>query len=1109
MAYLSNQTRYVYYIVITVFFLCCGSSLQAQAGKKSELKVSLSGRQLKLQEVFKAITSQTSLRFVYNSGQLNDQEKVTVSFRETPLDEALQQLLQNKGLSWTYVDNAIVLRPETKKNPPPGFSTGNRQDTAGKVFTGKVADKNGGPVAGATIVIKGSQKFTLSREDGSFSITAAPGSTLMITAVSYETAEVALGSQSHYSVTLADKISHLSTVVVVGYGKQDRRNLTSSITSVKQEDINRGPISDPAQLLQGKVPGLNITRSGDPNASSSVILRGASTLRTGEAQQPFYVIDGVPGGDISLIAPDDITSIDILKDAAATSIYGTRAANGVIIVTTRRPMKGQLQLSYSGYAGVETVSSRIDMMDAPQLKNFLATNNLALDPADDQGANTDWQKEIQRTGVSHNHNIAFSGGSENTAYSASLNYFRQEGIMKQSNLDRFIGRITVEQKAFNDKLKLGFSLNNSVTNSDRIPNQQIPELTAPGSANNERGYLLANSARYLPTVAPRQVNGAYNENLNRNGYYNPVAMLDNAYNELQTKVMLANATAALQLPFGFTYHLSLAWQNTQYNEGTYFTKYYTDNYNQLLPTGATNGLAYRSSFQNTNKIAETYLTYDKQFGQHTITALVGYSWQQDNKGDGFQADNFQFASDALGYYGIGYGSASNYKVDWGNRVYTKLLLISDYGRLNYNYANKYFLQASIRRDGSSAFGPNNRWGYFPSVSGAWRISQESFMQSATFLDELKLRGGYGVTGNSLGFDPYIATLQYGVTGSFYYGGYVNALGPTQNANPNLKWEKTATANLGLDFSFLQGRISGSVDVYNKKTTDLIWNYSVSTSLYPVGTLTANAGAISNKGVELALHVDAVKNDRFSWTSSFNLAHNSNKVVSLSSGDFLADSIPLNQPDGGGQTSATLQIIKSGRPIGQFFTFQYAGKNANGVSQFYDRTGKVVSEVSQLTNLADYYYAGNPQPSLLLGWNNTFRYGHFDLNVFLRSVIGHKIFNATLADLNRPAQANQYNIPVFSASESAKDVNAYRYSTRFIESGTYVRLDNASLGYTFRNIASNFRSLRLYITGTNLLTITGYRGIDPEVNMGGLTPGVDANNFYPKTRTILFGVNATF
>lgn len=1108
MAYLPIPTRYACSTILLTFLLCCYLSLEAQAGKKGTLRISVSGNQLTLQEVFKKITAQTNLRFFYNTSQLNDQEKVTVNFRDTPLDDALQQLLQHRALSWTYVDNAIVLQP--KKSPPsPDLNAKSMVDTAAVPFTGKVTAKDGNPVAGATIVVKGTKQYALSREDGSFSINAKPGASLVITAVSFETATVALGSQQFYTVSLADKISNLSAVVVVGYGKQDRKNLTSSITSMKQEDINRGPIGDPAQLLQGKVPGLNITRSGDPNASSSVILRGASTLRTGEAQQPFYVIDGVPGGDISLIAPDDITSIDILKDAAATSIYGTRAANGVIIVTTRRPVKGQMQLSYSGYVAVESVSNRIDMMNASQLKSFLDKNISALDPADDQGADTDWQKEIQRKGIAHNHNIAFAGGNESTAYSASVNYFKQQGIIKNSDLDRFIGRITVEQKAFSDKLKLGFSLNNSITNSDRLPNQQIPELIAPGSGNNERGYLLANSVRYLPTVAPKNADGSYNENLNRNGYYNPVAMLENAYNKLQTKVILANATAQLQLPFGFTYNLSLAWQNTQYNEGTYFNEYYTDNYNGLLPTGATNGLAYRSAYQNTNKIAETYLTYDKKFGKHNVTALIGYSWQQDNKGDGFQANNYQFASDALGYYGIGYGSASNYKVDWGTRVYTKLKLISDYGRVNYNYANKYFLQASLRRDGSSAFGPNNRWGYFPSVSAAWRLTQEPFLQKASFLDELKLRGGYGVTGNSLGFDPYIATLQYGVTGSFYYGGYVNALGPTQNANPDLKWEKTATANIGVDFAILQNRISGSVDVYNKKTTDLIWNYSVSTSLYPVGTLTANAGAISNKGIELALNVQAVRTSDFTWTSSFNLAHNSNKILSLSSGRFLADSIPLNQPDGGGQTSATLQLIKSGRPIGQFFTFQYAGKDANGVSQFYDRTGKVVTNVAQLTNLADYYYAGSPQPKLMLGWSNSFRYKSIDLNIFFRSVLGHKIFNATLADLNRPSQANQYNIPLFSGSESAKDVNAYRYSTRFIEKGDYIRLDNASLGYTFRNVARNFRSLRLYVTGTNLLTITSYRGIDPEVNMGGLTPGVDANNFYPKTRTVLFGVNAQF
>jgi iron complex outermembrane receptor protein len=443
-------------------------------------------------------------------------------------------------------------------------------------------------------------------------------------------------------------------------------------------------------------------------------------------------------------------------------------------------------------------------------------------------------------------------------------------------------------------------------------------------------------------------------------------------------------------------------------------------------------------------------------------------------------------------------------------MYQEILMISDFARVNYNYKNKYLLQGSVRRDGSNVFGENEKWGYFPSIGAAWNIDQEKFMQNQRLMSTLKLRGSYGIAGNSLGFAPLTTKLIYGAVGQFYYNASPRegAYGAIQNENPDLRWEKTATTNAGVDFGLFDGKLSGSVDWYNKKTTDLILSFDVDQNLYPSGQLTANVGKLSNKGIEVALNASPVTNGNFNWTTGVNLARNVNKILTLSDSQFNIDNRMIVTPDGAGQSGATLQILAPGQAIGTFYTFKYAGKDANGVSQYYDAAGNIKTQ--GLLNKTDYYMLGNAQPKALIGWTNSLRYQNFDLNVFMRGVLGNKIMNVTRADLFRPNTAQFTNIPVEVENESTNDFNSYKYSSRFIEDGSYLRLDNATLGYTFKKaIIPGVRSLRLYTTANNLFVITGYKGIDPEINQGGLAPGVDTNNFYPKTRTFLFGLNVSF
>lgn len=975
--------------------------------------------------------------------------------------------------------------------------------------TGKVtgADDNE-PLIGVSIRVEGTGNGAVTDIDGNYSLTCAPDAALIFSFLGYAEQKVSVNNQKVINVSLTTAASALNEVVVVGYGQSSRKTLTSAVTTMKPEDLNRGAISDVGQLLQGKVPGLNISASGDPNRPAAVILRGASTINS--SQGPFYVIDNVPGADISTIAPDDIATIDVLKDAAATAIYGNRAANGVIMITTKKGKKGQGVVSYNGFVGSETVASRLDMMNSSELKAFLAANGQSMTPANDKGADTDWQKAVQREqALSYNHNLSFSGGGEHHTYSASLNYMNKEGILSESNFQRVIARLQFDQSFLNDKVKLGMQVSNSNTKSDYTP---------------QRNSVLGQMITYLPTSPVRNPDGAFFENFTTGGYFNPVAMIENGQDQTKFNNLIGAFTAQVQLPFGLSYNLSLSHQKSTSLHGEYYGSYYSQ-YNSanfyykpeppavhFLQNFGTNGSAVRNTYENTNNILETFLTWSKTFGSHDLRAVVGYSWQDNTIGDGFQLTSTNFPVDNIGFNNFALSNPyaiNGYRINFGaDGIYQQNRLISDFARLNYSFNDKYLLQGSIRRDGSSVFGENNQWGYFPAVGAAWRIIEEGFMENQGLFDDLKLRASYGVTGNSSGFNAYTALFLSGSLGSYYNSGTLTAaLGPTKAENPDLQWEKTTTKNIGLDFSILKGKLSGTVEVYDKTTDGMIYSYAVDRVLVPAGSIVANGGSMNNKGVELSLNITPVSTKNLHWTSGINLASNTNKIVSLSNPLFSGgDAVRLTQPEGSGQTGSTLQILKAGYPLGQFFSFNYAGKDANGVSQYLKKTGELTTTPAIGT---DYYYVGSPQPKWLLGWTNTLRFGNFDFNVFIRGVFGNKIFNATRADLFRPTTAQFTNILTDVASESAKDVNSHRYSSRFVEDGSYVRLDNATLGYTIKGISKYLQSVRIYAAVNNAFTWTKYTGIDPEVNQGGIAPGVDTNNFYPKTRTLMLGLNTSF
>ena len=966
--------------------------------------------------------------------------------------------------------------------------------------TGTVTDKTGAPLPGVNVLEKGTTNGSITDANGKYSLNVGKGKTLMFSYIGFTTREVVV-NQNVIDIALQEDLQALDEVVVIGYGSMTRKDVTSSITTVKADKLNVGTYTSPAQLLQGKVPGLTITQSSDPNSEySSITLRGASSLRGGEAMEPYYVVDGVPGVSLALIAPEDIESIDVLRDATATAIYGSKAANGVIIVTTKKGKAGKASVTYSAYIAADNVMKNLDMMTADDLRAYAKANNFTIN--NDFGANTDWQKEVQRTAFTHNHNVSISGGSDRTSYTASINYMEKQGVIKGTDMDRLIGRAFVQTRALNDRLTLSMNLNASITNNNSVET----------GGDNNSVYDAMNY--YSPLVPVRDENGNWTNYVGVSQNYNPLSMINEDLYHHQTKKMQGTAKASLDIIDGLQWNATLSYQNEQFLWDEYHTS------QSQMTYVKDNGQAHRRTTQDLKKVFETYLNYDKTFNEvHKLGIMLGYSWEETTKADGYGLTVYDFYNDDLGYKNLGMAN----KMDGIDGVWSSaentLRMISFYGRVNYSYNSKYLLQATVRRDGSSAFGVNNRWATFPSFSAAWRISEEEFAKDWGF-DDLKLRAGYGVSGNSLGFDPYISRMLYGGTGWFTYvdsngvESNYRIIGALRNSNPDLKWESTSMFNVGVDFSVLGGRLGATIEYYVKKTSDLILAYEVSTNRYQYPSMWANVGDISNKGVEISINAIPVQTKNFEWSTTVNLSHNKNIVEKISNDTYSVPYINTANPNIGGSAQAnSIQRIMEGEPIGTFYMWKWAGYNDEGVSVFneYDEDGNVIGTTTRLDE-KDRVKVGSAQPKLNLGWNNTLTYKNWTLTAFFQGTFGNKIFNATRAQYNNTTniQQGKNGLKEIMTDQKITDVNAQAPSDRYLEDGSYLRLSALSLGYDFGKIGNWINNLKLTATCNNVFTITGYSGTDPEVSLGGIEPGIDwRNSFYPRTRTFMLGLNVNF
>ena len=958
--------------------------------------------------------------------------------------------------------------------------------------SGTVKDANGEPLIGVSVLEVGTQNGAVTDMYGNYKLNVKPGAKLKISYIGFTPQTVKAGSNSQ--IVLQEDNTALNEVVVVGYGTMRRKDVTSSITTVKAEDLNQGVFTDPGQMLQGKVPGLVVSSTADPNGSPTITLRGASTLRTG-AMSPYYVVDGIPGVDISIVSPEDIESIDVLRDATATAIYGSKAANGVIIITTKKGAEEKTNVSYNGYVAFDNILKKYDVCTADDLRQYAKDNNITLK---DGGANTDWQDEVLRTGISHNHNVNISGGNGSTNYMISADLRKREGVIKMTGFDRFNVRSLVSTKTLKDHLTVSLGANMMYGIHFGVP------------SGNEGASVLDAMNYYSPTNAVKNADGTWTVGSGSKNY-NPLALMEENKSETVWKRNQFVGKTALEIWKGFVWSVNYSWSNYQSTYSAYNTRN-----SQLEGIGNKNGQATRNTYFGREQTFETYLNYDFKVGKSKWGLMGGYSWEEKKNNDGFGLSVEGYYNDDLGWYNMSYAQTI---LGVQNSVQSgyleKVRNISFYGRVNYSFDSRYMLQATIRRDGSSVFGKNNRWGTFPSVSAAWNITEEKFMQNQHIFDNLKLRAGYGISGNAMGFDVYSSYNTYGASGTFVYDGKTyRTYGATKNANPDLKWESTGMLNIGLDFAFLKGRLNGTVEVYHKKTKDLIWSYPVSTTQYIYGWIDANVGEMTNKGIEFTLNAVPVRTKNFMWSTTLNLSHNKNTVDKMQNETFHTTNLTQGDPMVAGVSAdGWTQRIMEGEPIGTFYTYQYAG-TVNGRSEYYvlDENGNRTGETTNNPSLKDRSITGCAQPKLNAGWNNTLTYKNWSLNAFITGVFGNDVYNSARAHYTSAQMfSDGKNVLKEFLNNPASDASGSLPSDRFIEKGSYVRLQTLSLSYTFRNCFNDWiQDLTLYGTANNLFTITSYKGLDPEVNLGGIDPGIDYRwSRYPHTRTFMVGVKINF
>jgi iron complex outermembrane receptor protein len=954
--------------------------------------------------------------------------------------------------------------------------------TAQTQVAGKVTDsKDGSPLSGVTVAVKGTKVSTQTAADGTFKITsqAAASATLVFTSIGFVKQEVTATS-GEANVSMVASNQQLNEVVVVGYGTSRKKDLTGAVNKISEKDLNQGAITNPLQQIAGKAPGVVITQAGsDPNSAPSVRIRGINSLQGGN--DPLVVIDGLQGGLelLQQISPNDIDSYDILRDASSSAIYGSRGAGGVILITTKKGKAGKMSLEYNGVLSYEKIAKKFDLMNGNQYRDFLKSQNITTS---DNGANTDWVDVVTRAGISQNHTISMTGGTSDFSYRATLTGILARGILEKSSSENYIGKFLATQKGLNDRLTLQYGVNIWSTKGNYI----------------ETGTALYNAYNRRPTDPVYNTSGGYFTDLASTfSYLNPLEVIERTQNLGQKNGYFTSLKADLKIIDGLTAGFFGSYKRRNDVYGFYQPSDLTGTNGQTY-----NGYGVRNTDVANERLMDLSLTYKKKIGIHSIDVLGLYEWQRGTY-EGFKNIGRNFISDFTSYNALNLSDINKAQQGDISSYKNENTLISFLGRVNYTLLDKYLVTVSVRRDGSSKLGSNNKWGMFPSAAIGWRISQEDFLKDSKIINDLKIRLSYGQTGNQGGIDPYQSLELINRTGP-------NSFGFIRNANKDLRWEVKKMFNAGIDFSLINNKLTGSLDAYDGKTENMLYYYQVPVPPNLVNVLLANVGTMSNRGIELALNYKLIQKKDFTLSVGGNIAKNENKITELSGTingqKLVTDSISWGSYSIGVGPGEASYLIK-GQPVGEFLLYKHAGVDANGNQVLADLNKDGV--ITEGPRSGDRYNAGSPQPKFTYAFTGNLTYKNWDASILFRGVQGNKIFSGAQAGFNHLPNVIKGN-GLVDAKSNAFNL-ALGPSDYWLQDGSFLRLDNLNIGYKVPVGSSKYiSSLRLSFTGSNLFVITKYKGLDPEIRAdGGGGFGIDGTDFYPRTRNFAFGVNVIF
>lgn len=1104
-------TKFMVVIFLTVTFAGGSDKVRAQS-----YRLNLDLNQVPVKEVLEEIEKQTGLSFMYDNNVFNVAEKVSIHAENNSLHSIISQIINGKNLKYDKIDHFIVVT----SNQNPSYIDSEKQQLT---VTGKVTSVGGEPLAGVNVTIQGTTQGTVTDLDGNYSIEVPDeNSVLVFSYVGFLTELIDVGNSSEIDVILAEDITALEEIVVIGYGTQRKGDVTSSVASLKAKDFTQGSVTDAGQLIQGKVAGLTIIMpTGDPTDKTQILLRGNTSLM-GQNQEPLILIDGIPG-DMKTVSPQDIESIDVLKDGSAAAIYGTRGTNGVILITTKRAGGDKSTVEYGTYISTRVISRKLNLSSASEFRAQMASGDRAVVaddgtvtyPMDDNGASTDWVKEISQIPVIHNHNLTFRSGNDRTNYLVNLSYNNTPGIFKKSYSETFSGRIDFNYNMFDNKVKINLNLLSSTSNWWEF---------------QKNTYYQA--LKQNPTSPVKNEDGTWFQELTKFEYQSPVSNIyehDGKFNNQVGRYkggIIYNPIKDLKLSGIVSYSRSII------KKGYVETKQHASTLRDNR-----NGYANIEGDEYVDFLTELTAEYSKSIDEHRFTILGGYSYQK-NTHDEYYMENWDFPTDQFGWDNIELGRAVvNGEVPnpmWSNKWETNL--VGFFGRLTYNYSNKYLLLASIRREAASQlWGTKDPWGTFPAISLGWRITEEPFMINQTLFNDIKLRAGYGVTGSQPS-DLFKGVGILGYDKNIYSNGkWIKALVPTQNANSDLKWEEKHETDLGIDFSMLDNRISGSIDYYHRKIKNLLWLFEVPSPPNLYNRTLANVGTMENKGVEAMINYIPVKKDNFEWSTTVSYSTNKNKLVSLSndiyelSTDYLQVGAIFNP------ITTFSHLLRVGGPVGDFYGYKVIdiGNDPEDAANYgqwvYEGAdGNPVKYIDFTHSFEDKKVIGNGLPKFYLGWINNFSYKNFELSITQRGAFGFQVANLTRIMFENP-EMKQYNVlntafdDVFGKTQLKSPVE---FNSYYIEDGDFWKIDNITIGYNFNEPKIKYiQSAKIYFSVLNAFIITKYKGIDPEISLrnpksnvqsgvvqvptAGLDPGMDSPYNYPTARTFSLGLNVTF